>query len=132
MPAKNKSRPNQSLNHSRPLRQKNCDDEVFGRAGKALGSSRFQVQCEDGQTRLGIVRGKLTKGAINHINEGDLVLVSLRSFQDNKADIVWRYTADEIRQLKKIGYLEHENGTEVNHMRLQAESDKCVFDFETI
>ena len=39
------------------------------------------------------------------INVGDIVLVSLREFQDNKADIIWKYTPDEARSLKAYGEL---------------------------
>jgi hypothetical protein len=31
------------------------------------------------------------------INQGDIVLLSLREFQDGKADIIVKYTADEAR-----------------------------------
>jgi translation initiation factor 1A len=39
------------------------------------------------------------------INMGDIVLVSLREFQDSKADIIWKYTPDEARSLKAYGEL---------------------------
>lgn len=31
------------------------------------------------------------------INQGDIVLLSLREFQDDKADVIVKYTADEAR-----------------------------------
>ena len=31
------------------------------------------------------------------INQGDIILLSLRDFQDNKADVIVKYTADEAR-----------------------------------
>lgn len=34
------------------------------------------------------------------IGVGDIVLIGLRDFQDDKADIIMKYTADEARQLK--------------------------------
>lgn len=36
---------------------------------------------------------------------GDIVLVGLRDYQDDKADVILRYNADEARQLKSIGEL---------------------------
>ena len=33
------------------------------------------------------------------------MLVGLRDFQDSKADVILKYTADEARQLKNIGEL---------------------------
>lgn len=34
------------------------------------------------------------------INQGDIILLSLRDFQDNKADVLYKYTPDEARALK--------------------------------
>jgi len=34
------------------------------------------------------------------INQGDIVLLSLREFQDDKADVIVKYTADEARSRK--------------------------------
>jgi hypothetical protein len=39
------------------------------------------------------------------INQGDIVLVSLREFQDAKGDVILKYTADEARSLKAYGEL---------------------------
>jgi hypothetical protein len=39
------------------------------------------------------------------VGTGDIVLVSLRDFQDGKADIIMKYTADEARGLKNMGEL---------------------------
>ena len=36
---------------------------------------------------------------------GDIVLLSLRDFQDNRADVIHKYTADEARNLKTYGEL---------------------------
>jgi len=34
------------------------------------------------------------------INQGDIILLSLREFQDGKADVIVKYTADEARNCK--------------------------------
>jgi len=36
------------------------------------------------------------------INQGDIILLSLREFQDGKADVIVKYTADEARNRKPI------------------------------
>lgn len=36
------------------------------------------------------------------INQGDIILLSLREFQDGKADVIVKYTADEARNCKSI------------------------------
>lgn len=37
------------------------------------------------------------------INTGDIILLSLRDFQDEKADVIQKYTPDEARDLIKHG-----------------------------
>lgn len=37
------------------------------------------------------------------INNGDIILLSLREFQDEKADVIQKYTPDEARDLVKHG-----------------------------
>lgn len=44
------------------------------------------------------------------MNVGDVILLSLRDFQEGKGDIILKYTADEARGLKSLGELP-ENGT---------------------
>ena len=39
------------------------------------------------------------------VNQGDVILVGLRDFQDAKADVIMKYTVDESRQLKQMGEL---------------------------
>lgn len=39
------------------------------------------------------------------INQGDIILLSLRDFQDNKGDVILKYTSDEARMLKSYGEL---------------------------
>lgn len=39
------------------------------------------------------------------INQGDIILISLRDFQDDKADVIQKYTSDEARNLKQYGEL---------------------------
>jgi translation initiation factor 1A len=36
---------------------------------------------------------------------GDIVLISLRDYQDEKADVILKYSADEARSLKAAGHL---------------------------
>lgn len=49
------------------------------------------------------IRGKMRKKV--WINQGDIILLSLRDFQDNKGDVILKYTADEARALKSYGEL---------------------------
>jgi translation initiation factor 1A len=60
-----------------------------------LGNGRLQAQCFDGETRLAHIRGKMRKKV--WINQGDIILISLRDFQDDKADVIVKYTVEEVR-----------------------------------
>jgi translation initiation factor 1A len=68
-----------------------------------LGNGRCECFCFDGVTRLGHIRGKMRKKV--WITAGDIVLVGKRDFQDEKVDIIHKYTADEARNLKQYGEL---------------------------
>jgi len=75
--------------------------QQYARVTKRLGDGRFELQCfGDGQSRLGHVRGKLWKRV--WVVPHDLVLVSLRTFQDQKVDIVHKFTGDEERHLCRM------------------------------
>jgi len=70
---------------------------------KMLGNGRLEALCFDGETRLCHIRGKLRKKV--WINTGDIILVGLRDFQDNKADVIMKYNVEEARSLKAYGEL---------------------------
>merc|ERR1712165_341523 len=59
--------------------------------------------CFDGTKRLCHIRGKLRKKV--WINASDIILIGLRDYQDQKADVILKYTPDEARNLKAYGEL---------------------------
>ena len=63
-----------------------------------LGDGRASLQCYDGITRTGLIRGTMRRRV--WINAGDIVLIGLREFQEDKADIIHKYSTDEARQLQ--------------------------------
>ena len=84
-----------------PFRQ---DGQEYALASKMLGNSRVEVTCADGVTRLCKIRGSMTKRA--WISVGDLLLVGLRDFQDEKCDSIALYNATEASLLRRYGELE--------------------------
>src|SRR5436190_11772739 len=68
-----------------------------------LGNGRLEALCFDGSKRLAHIRGKLRKKV--WINQGDIILLSLREYQDQKGDVILKYSADEARSLKAYGEL---------------------------
>jgi len=79
------------------------DGQEYAQVVKMLGNGRIQAQCFDGEARLGHIRGKLRKKV--WINQGDIILLSLREFQGEKGDVILKYSADEARSLKAYGEL---------------------------
>jgi translation initiation factor 1A len=73
--------------------------EIFGIADQLLGASRIKVMCADGKSRLGRIPGKLKKRM--WIREGDLLVVKPWDFQDEKCNIVHRYTKTEASYLSR-------------------------------
>ena len=68
-----------------------------------LGNGRLEALCFDGEKRLAHIRGKLRKKV--WVNQGDIILLSLRDYQDEKGDVILKYSADEARSLKAYGEL---------------------------
>eukprot|EP00743_Colponemidia_sp_Colp-15_P000658 GILK01000734.1.p1 GENE.GILK01000734.1~~GILK01000734.1.p1 ORF type:complete len:145 (-),score=27.31 GILK01000734.1:151-585(-) len=79
------------------------DGQEYGQVLRMLGNGRVELQCFDGNKRLGIIRGQLRKKV--WIGAGDIVLCGLRDYEDGKCDIIMRYNADEARNLKNYGEL---------------------------
>ena len=55
--------------------------------------------CADGKGRLGRIPGKIKKRM--WIREGDLLIVRPWDFQDEKADIIYRYTKTQSAYLSR-------------------------------
>ncbi|HQA63084.1 MAG TPA: translation initiation factor eIF-1A [Methanothrix sp.] len=79
------------------------DREVFGYVESLLGSNRLKVRCLDGKERMARIPGKMKKRI--WIREGDVVIVIPWEFQDEKADVVWRYTGPQVDYLERKGFL---------------------------
>lgn len=77
--------------------------ETFGSAELMLGANHIKVRCFDGVTRTGRIKGKIKKKV--WIREGDVLIVVPWSFQDEKCDIIYRYTKPQIEWLRKNRYL---------------------------
>lgn len=79
------------------------EGQEYGQVTKMLGNGRIEVTCFDGIKRMGHIRGKLRKKV--WMGQGDIILVSLREFQDGQCDVIHKYNSDEARTLKQQGEL---------------------------
>ncbi|WP_128567000.1 translation initiation factor eIF-1A [Methanocella paludicola] len=79
--------------------------EVLGTVISMLGASRVVVRCIDGVTRMCRIRGKMKKRV--WVREGDVVIVVPWEIQDEKGDVVWRYTGPQVSWLERKGFLKN-------------------------
>lgn len=100
--------------------------QVFGILTKTLGSRFFDVKCLDGKQRRCKVRNKRLC-----VKQDDVVIISLREFDDKNADIIYKYNSEEVRELQRIGSLPSGESLEIKLDENDIEDD-CAFDFEDI
>ena len=68
------------------------DGQSYAQVTRILGNGHIEAFCFDitgGKKRLCHIRGKLRKKV--WINLGDVILVGLRDYQDDKADVIMKY-----------------------------------------
>ena len=105
------------------------EGQEYAQVVRMLGNGRLEAQCFDGKTRLCHIRGKMRKKM--WVNQGDIVLLGLRAFQDSKVDVIHKYSADEARRLKTQGQIP--DTAKINSTDTAVEEDDdCAFDFEEI
>jgi len=72
------------------------DDQEFAVVRDLLGNGRLNALCEDGEVRLGRIRGSMRKfkGKVI-IENGDLIIISKRDYEEGKVDVISKYTYEE-------------------------------------
>ncbi|MBD50925.1 MAG: translation initiation factor eIF-1A [Euryarchaeota archaeon] len=78
-------------------------NEMFAIADLILGGRRVRSICEDGQTRLARIPGKMRRR--QWVREGDLITLQPWEFQDEKANVCMRYTKTQSLYLSRKGVL---------------------------
>lgn len=79
------------------------DGQEYAQVVRMMGDGRMFLQCYDGVDRVGLIRGTMRRRV--WINTGDIVLIGLREFQQDKADVIHKYTTEEARNLQAYGEL---------------------------
>ena len=96
---KHKRNKNQSFNE-KTLRLKE-EGQEYAQITACLGNCRFTVMCFDGKERMATMCGGMKNRKF--VNQNDIVLVSLRDWQDSKCDIIDNYDENLTRKLKDKG-----------------------------
>lgn len=109
----------------RPLQFRE-DGQEYVEVIKMLGGARFTGKCFDGKERLCIIRGSMSGRRKIWIKVGDICLVSLREWQDDKCDVILKYEKTEVKSL--IAYGEIDSGAMTNNEGGN-EDDDIGFDF---
>ena len=78
--------------------------ETLGLVTRMLGSSRVEVRCFDGKTRVCRIPGRLKRSL--WVKEGMIVIVEPWEYSgDEKGDIIYKYTNTQVGFLRSRGYL---------------------------
>src|SRR5205807_7763541 len=75
--------------------------QMYGTVKNLLGYDRVLVECADGVTRVCRIRGKIKRRV--WIKMGDTVLVAPWDFQQERGDIMFRYTQGQVESLRRSG-----------------------------
>jgi translation initiation factor 1A len=78
-------------------------NEMFAIADQILGGRRVRTVCEDGESRLARIPGKMRRR--QWVREGDLIVIQPWEFQDGKANVCMRYTKTQSLYLSRKGVL---------------------------
>ena len=97
---------------SRQLILADSADQEYAQVIKLLGNARLEAKCFKknkttgeftSKTRICLIRGKMRKRV--WINNNDMILVSLREFDDNKGDVIHKYEDNETKKLMKNNHI---------------------------
>ena len=81
------------------------DDQLYARVVRMLGNRNVLTFCNDNKLRLCHIRGSIRKDM--WINEGDIVIISIRDFltekdgKYDKGDILFKYDRENHARLRK-------------------------------
>ncbi|HUR61196.1 MAG TPA: translation initiation factor eIF-1A [Candidatus Thermoplasmatota archaeon] len=73
--------------------------EMFAIADQLMGASKIKAMCEDGKSRMARIPGKMKRRM--WIKPGDLMIVKPWDFQDDKADVKYRYLRTQAVNLSR-------------------------------
>lgn len=76
--------------------------EILATVESLLGANRVRLNCTDGVIRIGRITGSMKKDT--WLRVGDLVIAIPWDFQDTKADVIWKYTRQQVNWLQDKGY----------------------------
>ncbi len=86
----------------RKLETKDKDQE-YAKVLRMLGNRRLIALTNEDKQILCHIPGKFKSRV--WINSDDIILITLRDYQADKSDVIYKYTAQEVKKLVKMGEL---------------------------
>ena len=126
MPKKIKRKKKPVSQKQRSIEFAESDAQQYAKIVNMLGDRRVTVTFADASERLALIPGRFRKRV--WMTRGDIVLVSVRDFQDDKVDIIHKYRADEARSLCSYGeipasFLDGEGAEAGDEVQFGSDSD---------
>ena len=78
-------------------------EELIGVIEQRHGGNKMMVACLDGKSRNCRVPGRLKRHL--WLRPGDVVIIELWEFDNDKGDVIFKYTPTQVSWLKNKGYL---------------------------
>ena len=125
---KHKRNKKQSDTFEKTLRLKE-EGQEYAQITKCLGNCRFTVMCFDGTERMATMCGGMRNRKF--VNQNDIVLVSLRDWQDSKCDIIENYDENLTRKLKEKGLVPDSIKLDVDKQYSSDDEDNMGFVIST-
>ena len=125
---KHKRNKKQDDTYEKTLRLKE-EGQEYAQIKKCLGNCRFNVLCFDGKERMATMCGTMRKRRF--INQDNIVLVSLRDWQDSKCDIIDNYDENLVRKMKDKGLVPESIKLDVDKQYSDDDDDNLGFVFST-
>ena len=124
---KHKRNKNQNI-QPKNLRLKE-EGQEYAQIIRCKGNCRFDVLCFDGKKRMAIMCGAMRKRRF--VNTNDIVLVSLREWQDSVCDIIDNYDENLTRKLKEKGLVPKSINIDVDNQYSSDDDDDLGIVFST-
>ena len=105
---------------TKELRKKD-DGQEYAQIKTCKGNCRFDIMCFDGKERAAILCGTMRKRKF--INLRQIVLVSLRDFQDSICDIIDCYDDNQVKLLKEMKDIPESIELEENNDFINTDND---------
>ena len=104
---------------------------VYGQVIKVLGDCNFMVRCfgENEQITERLCHLRKSTKKKGRVEVDSIVLVGLRDFQNDKADILYTYHRDHVKELKNKGCIPTSSSS---GGFIEEEDDETGFDFDEI